>query len=403
MRVRYEFPNVKLLRKLILEVENRDSRLFTHTSGRLSFVFKRIFRLLFDVYNQIGPVGTSDGANVYSLYIPPVPSPMHSREVRNLMNRWLHGVRRPMAVTIGVTEKCQCSCEHCSAVGGSRQAPVLTLDEIRRVVRESVDYSATDVTFTGGEPLLRGDLEEMVASVPREKAVSLVFTNGIGLTPERTRSLKDAGLWAVQISLDSPDPEEHDRRRGWAGCFRAVEDGIKAAREAGLFVGLSTYADNDFVRNSRFEKMALIGESWGVHELTVFDVIPTGRLLGREDVQLTPENRRVLLQKAAELKRKYHARMHVITQSWTNCKSGFARFIGCLAGHFQFHVTSRGDFRPCDFNPFILGNVREESVPDLWEKLISHPAFRKHSHRCRMQDPAFRKKYLSGLEKGVVR
>lgn len=398
MRVRYKFPNVRLLKKLTLEVENRGGCLVPETTGRLSFIFGRIFSLFFNVYNRVGPVGTHNEANVYSLYIPPIPSTMHTRHVENFMRRWLQGTRLPLAVTIGVTDKCQCTCVHCSAISGTYATPIMTLEEIQRVVRESVDLGVTDVTFTGGEPLLRRDLEEMVATVPHEKAVSLVFTNGLGLTPERARSLKEAGLWAIQISLDSADPEEHDKLRGWPGCFKAVQEGIKAARGVGLFVGLSTYATNDFIQRKRLTQMATIGESWGVHELTVFDVIPTGRLLGHEEVLLTPQNRKALIQEAVELRRKYRARMHVITQSWTNSKSGFARFIGCLAGHYQFHVTSRGEFRPCDFNPLSLGNIREESVPDLWKKLISHPAFGKHSHRCRMQDPSFRKKYLSSLE-----
>ena len=394
--MRYEFPNIRWLNKVGLDVEYRDSRLLVRAKGPLAPLFRRLFSLFFNVYNNVGPVGTSDGAGIYTLYVPPIPSPMHMRHTENFVRRWLYGTRLPLAVTIAVTDKCQLKCGHCSAANHTRPVSSLSLEELQRVVRESADIGATNVTFTGGEPLLRDDLEAAVSAVPQEKAVSLVFTNGLGLTPERARRLKSAGLWGVQVSLDSPTPEEHDAMRGWEGCFLAVKDGIRAAKEAGLFVGLSTYATNAFVKEERLGKMADLGASWGVHELTVFDAIPAGRLRGREEALLTPQSRAVLLREAQELRRKYRARMHVITQSWTNSRSGFARYIGCLAGHYQFHISAGGDFRPCDFTPLSIGNIRQESVASLWKKLTTHPAYRKHRQDCRMQCPSFREEYIDG-------
>jgi MoaA/NifB/PqqE/SkfB family radical SAM enzyme len=394
--MRYEFPNVRWLNRVGLDVEFRDSRLVVGAKGALAPLFRRLFSLFFNVYNNVGPVGTSNGAGIYTLYVPPIPSPMHMRHTENFVRRWLYGTRLPLAVTIAVTDKCQLKCGHCSAANPTRPVSSLSLEELQRVVRESVDIGTTNVTFTGGEPLLRDDLEAAVSAVPRDKAVSLVFTNGLGLTPERARRLKSAGLWGVQVSLDSPTPEEHDAMRGWEGCFQAVKDGIRAAKESGLFVGLSTYATNAFVREEKLGKMAHLGASWGVHELTVFDAIPVGRLRGHEEALLTPQSRMILLREAQELRRKYRARMHVITQSWTNSRSGFARYIGCLAGHYQFHISAGGDFRPCDFTPLSIGNVRQESVAGLWKKLTTHPAFRKHRQDCRMQCPSFREEYIDG-------
>jgi MoaA/NifB/PqqE/SkfB family radical SAM enzyme len=352
------------------------------------------FTRFFDVYNDVGAIGAADGANVYTLYVPPIPTPMHARHTENFVRRWLSGTRIPLAVTIAVTDECQCQCVHCSAIEGGSQGPLLSVDEVRRVVNESVALGVTNVTFTGGEPLLRDDLEEVVAAVPGDKAVSLVFTNGIGLTSARARRLRGAGLWGVQISLDSDHPDVHDRLRGWPGCFAAVRSGIAAAKEAGLFVGLSTYATNDFVRGGVLGRLAALGASWGVHELTVFDAIPTGRLRNQHAAVLTDANRARLVQEGLALRAAYRGRMHVVTQAWTTSRTGFARFIGCLAGHYQFHVTADGRFRPCDFTPLSMGSVREASVSDLWSRLVSHPGYRAHRHECRMQCPAFRAKYV---------
>lgn len=392
--MQYEFPNIRLPRGVRLEVENRAGRLEVRASGLLGPLFGWMLSRFLEIYNRLGPVGTSGGANVYSLYVPPIPSRAHARHTEDFFRRWLFGTRIPLAVTIGVTGRCQCRCVHCSAVDAGSQAPPLSLDEVRRVVAESVALGVTNVTFTGGEPLLREDLEALVATVPAREAVSLVFTNGIGLTPGRARQLKDAGLWGVQVSLDSPEEEAHDRLRGWPGCFEAVRAGVAAARAAGLLVGLSTYATSGSVRDGHLARIAELGASWGAHELTVFDALPSGRLRGREALLLSSESRQRLVQDGLELRARYRGRMHVVTQSWTNSAKGFARFIGCLAGHYQFHVTADGRFRPCDFTPLSIGNVRVSSVPELWQRLTSHPAYRRHSRSCRMQCPTFRKRFL---------
>ncbi len=264
--------------------------------------------------------------------------------------------------------------------------------EIRRVVRECLDIGISNITFTGGEPLLRDDLEECVASVPPETATSQVFTNALALTAKRARSLKAAGLHGVQISLDSPSPEAHDRLRGMKGAFHAVKEGVKNALDAGLFVGISTYATRKTALDNSLSKLVSICSEWGVHEVSVFDAINTGRLQEQDVELLDTLSRKVLLKEARALNRKHRGRLRVVTQSWTNSGRGFARLIGCLAAHMQFHITSQGDFTPLS-----IGNVREQSVQEIWRQLLLHAEYCKRSTKCRMQDPEFRKRYIEAI------
>jgi len=149
-------------------------------------------------------------------------------------------------------------------------------------------------------------------------------------------------------------------------------------------------------------RIARLADEWGVHEVTAFDVLPTGRLFRRTDLLLTEQSRKQLLHEAAALNRRFRGRPHVITQAWTNCGRGFARFIGCLAGNYQFHVTASGDFTPCDFTPLAIGNVRQSSVGDLWRTMIEHPAYCEHSKACRMQSDAFRERYIDPIPAGAA-
>ncbi len=403
MRLTYTFPNVPRLKGLSVEVENRGDRLRSRVSGPGSLTYGLLLKLYFAYWRgrQAGPIVVREEGNVYSLYIPPIPSPGNNRNLETMLRSWLCREPRPLAVTIGVTTRCQLGCLHCSAAGVDPAKPVLTREEMRRVVDESLDLGVVNITFTGGEPLLRDDLEELVAMVPRDKAVALVFTNAVDLDAARARRLKEAGTWALHVSLDSPDPDEHDAMRRRAGTFKAVRDGVRAALEAGLMVCLSTYATNESVRRSSLTRLAALGAEWGVQEITVFDCIPTGRLLRREEMMLTPASRRLLLREARGINRRLAGRPRVVTQSWTNTRSGLALLMGCLAGHMQFHLTADGEFTPCDFTPLSFGNVREASVGELWRRNVSHPAYRRHQYRCRMQDPAFRERYVNAIPEGA--
>jgi MoaA/NifB/PqqE/SkfB family radical SAM enzyme len=392
----YRFPNIKQYRKLGVAVENEDNRLKIRVSGPKAFLFQHFFKYYFKVYNSMDPVAVHDGSYIYTLYVPPIPSEAHARHFEDFIRRWRFGTRIPLAVTISVTNRCQLSCEHCSVPAGESSGPELSTEEFKRIIAQCLDLGTTNITFTGGEPLLFSGLEELLTSIPREKAVALVFTNALALSEQRARSLKEAGAWGIQVSLDSPDPEEHDRFRA-AGSFETVEKGVKAARKAGLLVGLSTYATNESVQKKWLSRIVERGASWGVQEVSVFDIIPTGRLLHHEEVILSFQNRKSLIEESQQLRKKYSGKLHVITQSWTNSKKGFARFIGCLAGNYQFHISASGGFRPCDFTPFSMGNVRTESLEILWKRITTHPSYRKHRHACRMQCPTFRKEHIDHL------
>lgn len=396
MRLNYTFPNIPQIKDLTVEVENLEGKLKTKVHGPKAFLYGPFLKLYFAHYNSklIKPILQREDGNIYSLYMPPIPSRAHVRHIETLLRNWFFKETRPLAVTLAVTSRCQLACVHCSAASSGNAGPDLTRAEIEKVIRESVDLGVTNITFTGGEPLLRPDLEELVSMVARRDTVALVFTNALALTEQRAFSLKKAGLTAVFISLDSPNPAEHDRLRGKAGSFSSVQAGVQNAIRAGLAVCLSTYATNESVRDRHLSSLTSLAVEWGVHEISVFDVIPTGRLIQHAEMLLTKESHLAIRREAKELNRRYNGRLRIVTQSWTNTKSGMAVLIGCLAGHLQFHITPDGEFTPCDFTPLSFGNVRLESVGDLWHKVIDHSAYDHHCTQCRMQTATFREKYI---------
>jgi MoaA/NifB/PqqE/SkfB family radical SAM enzyme len=357
------------------------------------FLRKEVNRVVGNINRYHSPIAMHNGGFVYTLYQPPVPS---ARMV-NAMSRVIVRGREPIyptTCTLQVTARCQLDCAHCSAARfKTRERDELTTEEWKSVLRQSVDLGIYNIVFTGGEPLLRKDICELVAAVDSRRANAMMFTNGLLLTEENVDRLRDAGLFSVMVSLDDPRPEEHNRLRGRPNCFQDATAGIKNALEVGLLVGISTYAGPDDVRSGRTEQMIELARAMGVHEITIFDVVPTGKLLPLQQKQLlSHEDKDQLI----ELERHYNELEdypHIITQAFINGPLG----VGCFAARVQYYMTTYGDVTPCDFTPLTFGNVRDDRLEEIWDRMLAHPAYCQPSDHCRMQDPEFRRKYIDDI------
>lgn len=403
MRHTYRFSDTPEMKDLVIEVENRNGRLEFEMIGAGADHLAPFVAAYFKSLNDIGSLAVHDGLNVHTLFWPPAPSQAHARFFEAFWRTWFFGRPTPPVVTIAITDKCQCKCVHCSSEATLRGKHEISPKDMERVVDQCISLGVCNVIFTGGEPLLHENLEACVAMVPKDKSICEVFTNALMLDAARVASLRSAGLYAVKISLDSPDAAVHDQLRKTTGIFAAVERGVKTTLDAGLLVGLSSYATNESIKSGKIERLAELAAEWGVHEVTIFDVISTGRLRSRADILLTPESRKTLLSKASSLNKQYAGVTRVLTQSWTNSSSKFAKYVGCLAATSQFHITAAGHITPCDFTPLSFGNVHDSSVAESWEKLVQHPAYQKHCQQCRMQTEEFREKYIHPIPEDAPR
>lgn len=139
---------------------------------------------------------------------------------------------RPVTnLRISLTPACNLNCIYCHAEGEVSPGSLLTAGEIAEVMRVAAGFEFRSVKFTGGEPLLRTDLPEIIRSVPSGMESSLT-TNGT-LLACLAKDLKEAGLSRVNVSLDSLDPETY-RKITRRDCLGEVLEGIEAALDAGL-------------------------------------------------------------------------------------------------------------------------------------------------------------------------
>jgi len=139
---------------------------------------------------------------------------------------------RPVTnLRISLTPRCNLSCIYCHAEGEQSPADSMSVDEIREILRVADKFGIRHVKFTGGEPLLRKDLTEIISSVPRSMESSIT-TNGV-LLGHLAADLRRAGLTRLNVSLDSLNRETYKRITG-SDRLSDVLSGIDAALESGL-------------------------------------------------------------------------------------------------------------------------------------------------------------------------
>lgn len=382
---------------LRIETEMQGDRIIARATGQLGPVLQPFVDRFVGVLNSLKVIAKVDGANMYNLYNPPQPSKAGMRALERKLKEVVFGTVFPATANFAVTFRCQCRCVHCSAdpfIDPNRQE--LTTEELKTAISGALELGSSLVIFTGGEPMLRPDIYELIAHVPHDLAMPMMFTNGQFLTEENVARLKEAGLMTMNISIDSGDPEVHNKLRRVPNLFQQAIEGGKRAMEAGILVGLSTYASKRSLQDGSLERLLKFAQDEGFNEVTIFDCIPSGKWLKRFDIVLTPDERKQVI----ELAEKYHNMDHpmgVVAQSKVNSPEG----AGCFGAYSQFYLTAYGDMNPCDFNPISFGNVRDLPIQLLWQKMVSHPDFKVHHKTCRMQTPSYRAKYIDWLPDDV--
>ncbi len=374
---------------LKIEAETEGSRITFRATGPLSRVAGPVIRKINETFASEKPISYGPDQIIFSTWIPPAPSPafdrMISAQVAALTRR-----RVPDQVSIAIIRACPNNCLHCSAP--SRKGDILSSEVIERVIGEALDLGSYMISFDGGEPMLRQDLPNLVARVD-ERAISASFSSGYGLTEERAKSLKEAGLYAVRISIDSPHPEEHDRFRGREGAFDDALSGIKNALAAGLMTDLFMVASPMNIDD--LEDAYNLAAELGAHELSLYEIVAVGRWSSHLDDVLSKAD--------VDRLSRFHEEKNRLAEGPR--VTAFPRLLGpemfgCFAGRRWLHVDASGDVLPCAYMPISFGNVREKSLKEIWREMGRDQWMKGRAEGCMMKDQKFRQAHSSIFETG---
>jgi radical SAM protein with 4Fe4S-binding SPASM domain len=271
-----------------------------------------------------------------------------------------------LAAGIEATRACNFRCVHCFVDAGRRPKDELDGREMRTLIKGLVAAGADYIGWSGGEPLLRRDLDELTAYAAGLGAQVGVPTNGYFASRERLKKLKRAGLATIQISLDGADAKRSERyRKGPADTFERVLRALRDAADLGFPTTVCTLLSPETA--GEIEEMLALAHSVGASILRYTPFSPYGRAKGSrfdESGWAGAKMRRFLA--VAE----QHGEGSPV-EVMLDCPIGplpYRSCFSCTAGRAVLYVCATGEVYPCTalMTPeYLVGNVRDRPIGEL--------------------------------------
>lgn len=309
------------------------------------------------------------------------------------------GAGVPRLIFWELTQGCNLACKHCRAEAQPERAPdELSTEECLRIIDDiTKDYKPVMV-LTGGEPLYRPDLFELASYAHQKGARVCLASNGVLITEEIAKRIKDVGVQRVAISLDGATPEVHDAFRGIPGSWEGALRGADAVMRAGVEVQFNiTVAQHN---KAQIPAIVRLAEERGVSACHLFVLVPVGcgvQIAGREmlpadEVEAILEwlyevSERTAIEVRATCAPQYHrimrqqggagavARARASAQASLGEGKGHhmpgnraAGAKGCLAGSGVCFISHNGQVQPCGYLPVAAGSVRNQPFKEVWEE-----------------------------------
>ena len=274
-----------------------------------------------------------------------------------------------------LTERCNLACRHCYQSGGQRSEP--SLPEIRAVVAEFADMlrawsEAYGISFspafnlTGGEPLLRSDLDRIIELIGETGASVYLLSNGTLIDGNRAKRMARE-VKGVQVSFEGPR-DIHDVIRG-KGSYLAARSGVDHLLDAGIIVTLNATLSR--LNAGRMREMVSLAEEMGVQRLGFSRLVPAGRGQELAEMMLTADEVRNLYE---ELLAVDIPGLEIVTGDPVAVQMhapsprsiGGAPLGGCAAGVSGLTLLPDGTILPCRRLEIPIGNIHTDSLREVW-------------------------------------
>ena len=283
-----------------------------------------------------------------------------------------------------VTRSCNLACKHCRAEAHLEPYPgELTTEEARALIDTFPQTGDPVIIFTGGEPLLRADIFDLISYANSKGLRCVLAPNGTLITPENAALMKETGVQRCSISIDGPDAFSHDSFRGVNGAFDQALAGIEYLKEAGVPFQINTTVTK---RNlSQFKDIFQLAKELGAVAWHIFMLVPTGRGAGLAEEVITAQEYEEVLNWFYDFRKKTD--MHLKA----TCAPHYYRIMrqrareegvpvtrenfgldamtrGCLGGIGFCFISHTGQVQPCGYLELDCGQVKQTPFPEIWAR-----------------------------------
>ncbi|RKP47923.1 pyrroloquinoline quinone biosynthesis protein PqqE [Cohnella endophytica] len=284
----------------------------------------------------------------------------------------------PYALSAEITHRCPLHCPYCSnPLELQKRENELTTADWIRVLEEASELGIVQVHFTGGEPLLRADLEQLVHRARELGFFVNVITSGVGVTEKRVRQLIEAGVDSIQLSVQASTPELADSIAGYK-AHEIKRQAAQIIRAGGLALHMNVVLHRQNIH--LVEEMVELCASWGAQRLELANTQYYGwALLNRK--QLLPTKNQLMVAEEAYMRAKesFGNKMELL---WIvpDYYEDFPK--PCMGGWGKLSLTVTPDGRvlPCtaaaSITTFHFESVLDRNLTRIWQESVSFNAFR---------------------------
>jgi radical SAM protein with 4Fe4S-binding SPASM domain len=286
---------------------------------------------------------------------------------------------RPIYAVWEITLACDLACRHCGSRAGKPRPEELSTEECLNLVDQMAAMDVKEVSLIGGEAYLRDDWTQIIARIAKHGMTPLLTSGGRGITKERARAAKDAGLRTVSISIDG-DEAAHDRLRGVQGSYRSALESIANLREVGIPVSCNTQINRLSIPH--LEGVLELMGKLGLHSWQIQLTVAMGRAADEPEVLLQPYDLLDLFPLLAKLKQRCD---ELKIRMWPGNNIGYfgpyesvlrgtmpkGHMYSCGAGRSTLGIEADGSIKGCPSlttDPWVGGNIRDASLKDIWER-----------------------------------
>lgn len=278
-----------------------------------------------------------------------------------------------------VTGACNLKCIHCHAVSDQAGKDELSTDEAKKLIDGMASISEfRTLIYTGGEPLVRPDIFELLRHSQKAGLANIIATNGTLIDEEMAFKLKDHGVVCNAISMDAANPDVHDMVRNKPGCFDLTLRAIEATKKAGILLQINTTAMEYNIPH--LPELIDFADASGAGIMLMYQLVAVGRGEKIEKATLKKSANRYLSELIAEKQRNAETIIEPVAgpQYWPYLleKKGIKDgrklqlagkvFHGCAAGRGFVYIKANGNVWPCPFVEVNAGNVRDKSFERIY-------------------------------------
>jgi radical SAM protein with 4Fe4S-binding SPASM domain len=286
---------------------------------------------------------------------------------------------RPILAVWEITLACDLACGHCGSRAGKARPDELTTAEALTLVDQLAELGVVEVVLIGGESYLRADWCEIIARIAERGMEPLLTTGGRGMTAERARAAKQAGLLSASVSFDGMEAT-HDQQRGVKGSWAAALQAIENLREADVLVSANTQINK--LSMPELDQVLELIIANGVHSWQIQLTVAMGRAADRPEWILQPYD---LLELFPMLDRLATRCKEADVLLWPGNNVGYfgpyettlrgtlprGHHVGCGAGVWGIGIEADGTIKGCPSmatETWGSGNVRDARLVDIWER-----------------------------------